>query len=218
MRFGIVYGETESSPVITQTHLNDSPEDKAETIGTPLPQTEVKIADPVTGETLPVGEVGEICTRGYLVMRGYHDMAEETAAAIDADGWLHTGDLGAMDARGYFTVTGRLKDMIIRGGENVYPREIEEALFAHPGVADAAVFGLPDEKWGETVAAAVRPANPDEPPSEEELFAYLRERLAPNKTPTTWMFVDEFPVTASGKIQKYVLRERLVASGPAAAR
>jgi fatty-acyl-CoA synthase len=170
----------------------------------------VKIADPLSGETLPVGEQGEIWARGYLVMKEYFDMPEETAAAITADGWLRTGDLGTMDGRGYCTITGRVKDMIIRGGENIYPREIEEALFAHPGVAEAAVVGIPDPMWGESVAAVIRPSGP-EPPGEEELVRYLRELLAPNKTPTTWLFVDELPLTPSGKVQRFVLRERLTA-------
>ena len=210
VRFGIVFGQTESSPVITQTRLDDSPEDKADTIGQPLPQTEVKIADPATGDPLRVGEVGEICTRGYLVMAGYFDLPEATAEAIDEDGWLHTGDLGSMDERGYLRITGRLKDLIIRGGENIYPREIEDALFEHPAVAEAAVVGLPDAKWGELVAAFVRPST-REPPSEDELRSYLRERLAPHKTPERWIFVDDFPLTASGKVQKFLLRERLLA-------
>ncbi|MGH9060025.1 MAG: AMP-binding protein, partial [Acidimicrobiales bacterium] len=154
VRFGIVFGQTESSPVITQTRLDDSAEDKAETIGQPLPRTEVKIVDPA-GETVAPGVVGELCTRGYLVMDGYFEAPEATALAIDAGGWLHTGDLCSMDDRGYFKVEGRLKDMIIRGGENLYPREIEAAILAHPGVADVAVVGAPDPRWGEQVAAFV---------------------------------------------------------------
>ncbi len=154
--FTIVFGQTECSPVATMTRPDDSVEDKAGTIGTPLPHVEVKIIDPGTGQTLPVGQVGEFCTRGYLVMHGYFENPEATAAAIDADGWLHTGDLCAMDARGYCTVEGRLKDMIIRGGENIYPRELEELLFRHPSVGEVAVVGLPDAKWGEQVAAFLR--------------------------------------------------------------
>ena len=143
-------------------------------------------------------------------MKGYYEMPEATAEAIDADGWLHTGDLCSMDERGYCTVEGRLKDMIIRGGENIYPREIEELLFTHPAVADVAVVGLPDDRWGEVVGAFVR-RSPDGPSaSEAELRSFVRERLAPQKAPERWWFVDEFPLTPSGKVQKFVLRERAV--------
>jgi fatty-acyl-CoA synthase len=207
VRFGIVYGQTESSPVITQTRLDDSPDDKALTIGQPLPQTEVKIVDPSTGDVVPVGVVGELCTRGYLVMEGYNDNPVATAEAIDADGWLHTGDLCSMDERGYCTVEGRLKDMIIRGGENLYPREIEELLFTHPSVADVAVVGIPDDRWGEVVGAFVRRSAEV---TEAELRSFVRERLAPQKAPERWWFVEEFPLTPSGKVQKFVLRERAV--------
>jgi acyl-CoA synthetase (AMP-forming)/AMP-acid ligase II len=155
--------------------------------------------------------VGELCTRGYLVMAGYFENPVATAAAIDADGWLHTGDLGSMDARGYCHIEGRLKDMIIRGGENIYPREIEQLLFSHPTVADVAVVGLPDPRWGEQVAAFVRPAA-DQAPTAEELFAYCRQHLAPHKTPRYWEFVESFPLTPSGKVQKFVLRDRVVAA------
>jgi fatty-acyl-CoA synthase len=143
-------------------------------------------------------------------MHGYFEMPDATAAAIDEEGWLHTGDLCAMDDRGYCTVEGRLKDMIIRGGENIYPRELEDLLFAHDTVGEAAVVGLPDEKWGETVGAFIRPA-PGARVDKDELFAYLREHLAPHKTPRQWFVVDEFPLTGSGKIQKFKLRERWVA-------
>jgi fatty-acyl-CoA synthase len=204
--FTIVYGLTEASPVITQTWPGDTPEDKAETIGQPLPRAEVEIVDPVNGETVPCGEVGELRVRGYQVMAGYHEKPQETAEAI-VDGWLRTGDLCSMDERGYCRVEGRLKDMIIRGGENIYPREIEELLFAHPAVAEVAVVGVPDDRWGEQVAAFVRPAA-DRRPTEDELFALCRRHLAPQKTPRVWVFVEDFPLTASGKIQKFVLRER----------
>jgi fatty-acyl-CoA synthase len=211
VRFGIVYGQTESSPVITQTRLDDSADDKALTIGQPLPQTEVKIVEPApafgSGAPVPVGVVGELCTRGYLVMEGYNDNPAATAEAIDGDGWLHTGDLCSMDRRGYCTVEGRLKDMIIRGGENLYPREIEELLFTHPSVADVAVVGIPDDRWGEIVGAFVRRSGDV---SEAELRSFVRERLAPQKAPERWWFVDEFPLTPSGKVQKFVLRERAV--------
>jgi len=205
--FTIVFGQTECSPVGSMTQPSDSIDDKADTVGPPMPGVEVKIVDPETGETLPVGEVGEYLTRGYHVMHGYFEMPDATAAAIDGDGWLHTGDLCAMDERGYCTVEGRLKDMIIRGGENIYPRELEELLFAHDAVAEVAVVGLPDDRLGETVGAFVRPA-PGHEIDKNELFSYLREHLAPHKTPRHWFTVDEFPLTGSGKIQKFRLREQ----------
>jgi acyl-CoA synthetase (AMP-forming)/AMP-acid ligase II len=206
----IVFAQTEASPVITQTEPGDTAEDRAGTLGRPLAQTDVKIVDVATGATAPTGEIGEICTRGYHVMTEYFDNDEATAAAIDADGWLHTGDLGSMDERGYCRIGGRLKDMIIRGGENIYPREIEHVLFDHEDVGDVAVVGVPDEKWGEQVAAFIRPAA-GRTPDPDALFAYCRERLAPHKTPRHWQVVDAFPLTPSGKVQKYVLRERFVA-------
>jgi len=209
VQVSVVFGQTEASPVVTQTRLDDTPEDIAETVGQPLPQTEVRIADTASGDTVPVGTIGEICTRGYLVMHGYFDMPEATAAAIDGEGWLHTGDLGTMDSRGYCKVEGRLKDMIIRGGENIYPREIEEVLFTHPAIADVAVVGVPDEHWGEQVAAFVRAA-PGATIDEAGLAAFVRQRLAVYKAPRHWIVVDEFPLTPSGKVQKFVLRERFV--------
>ena len=151
--FTLTFAQTESSCSITMTRPSDTADDRAETLGRPLPQTEVKITDVATGATVPCGTVGEICTRGYLVMDGYLGDPEATAAAIDADGWLHTGDLGSMDERGYCRIAGRIKEMIIRGGENIYPREIEAVLASHPGVAEAAVVGVPDRFWGEVVGA-----------------------------------------------------------------
>jgi fatty-acyl-CoA synthase len=207
-RVSITYGQTEASPVITQTHLSDSPEDKAETIGRPHPHTEVKIADLRTGEPVPIGAEGELCTRGYLVMDGYFEMAERTAEAIDEEGWLHTGDLCMMDERGYCSVEGRLKDMIIRGGENIYPREIEEILYTHAGVGDVAVVGAPDPKWGEQIVAFVRPS-PGAEPSAGELSDFVRSHLSPQKVPKRWYFVDSMPLTPSGKIQKFELRRML---------
>jgi fatty-acyl-CoA synthase len=204
----VVFGTTECSPILTQTTLDDDPDDRATTLGRPLPQTEVAVVDPGSGEVAGIGEVGELCCRGYLVMTGYYDMPEATAAAIDADGWYHTGDLASMDERGYLRIEGRLKDMIIRGGENIYPREIEEVLFKHAAVAECAVVGIPDERWGEVVAAFVRVAPGADRPAETELFNLCREHLAPHKTPVHWVFVEEFPLTGSGKIQKYVLREQ----------
>ncbi|MDP6980203.1 MAG: AMP-binding protein [Myxococcota bacterium] len=212
----VAFGQTEASCSITKTRAEDSAIDKAETIGLPLPQTEVQIVDPENGRVVEPGRPGEICTRGYGVMHGYHDNPEATAATIDEEGWLHTGDLGTMDPRGYCKIVGRIKDMIIRGGENIYPREIEEVLFAHEAVGDVAVVGVPDEKWGEQVVAFVRLA-PGAPPKTDhdalarELHAYVRERLAPQKTPREWFFEDELPTTASGKIQKFALRDRYIA-------
>jgi len=208
--FSIIFGQTESSPLITSVRLGDGPEDRTTSLGQPLPQTEVKIVDPATHAVVPLGVVGELCTRGYLVMQGYFENPEATAAAIDAEGWLHTGDLGSMDERGYCRIAGRLKEMIIRGGENIYPREIEHLLLTHPAVADVAVVGVPDPKWGEQVAAFVRPA-PGQTPTAEDLFVFCREHLAPHKTPRFWEFVEQLPLTPSGKVQKFLLRDRFVA-------
>jgi fatty-acyl-CoA synthase len=209
VRFCIVYGTTECSPLVTMTRFDDSPEDKAETIGRAMPHTEVKIVDADSGEVVAPGEVGELCARGYMVMHGYFENPEGTAEAIDPDGWYHTGDLASMDERGYCRIEGRLKDMIIRGGENIYPREIETVLFEHPGVAEIAVVGIPDDRWGEQVAAFVRLTG-DDRPTTAELSNFVRERLAAFKVPRCWVFVDAFPLTGSGKIQKFVLREQLV--------
>jgi fatty-acyl-CoA synthase len=204
--FTIVFGQTECSPVAAMTMTTDTIEDKAGTIGLPLPNMETKIVNPDTGKTAAIGEIGEFCTRGYHVMVGYFEMEEATKAAIDSEGWLHTGDLCAMDARGYCTVEGRLRDMIIRGGENIYPRELEELLFRHPNVGEVAVIGLPHEKWGEEVAAFIRPA-PGAAIDKEELSDYMRGSLAHYKTPKHWFWVEAFPLTGSGKIQKFKLRE-----------
>ncbi len=207
----IVFAQTEASPVITQTSAQDEPEDRATTLGRALPQTEVKVVEVSTGETVAPGVVGEICTRGYHVMAGYFDNPEATAAAIDSDGWLHTGDLGSMDRRGYCQIGGRLKDMIIRGGENIYAREIEQVLFEHDDVADVAVLGVPDPVWGEQVAAFIRPAT-SRTPDPEQLFAYCRDRLAAHKIPRRWTILEQFPLTPSGKVQKYVLRQQFLAN------
>jgi fatty-acyl-CoA synthase len=204
--FTIVYGQTECSPVATMTHPTDSIEDKAGTIGRPLAHVEMKVADPVDGQPLPLGQLGELCTRGFHVMLGYFEMPEATAAAVDTGGWLHTGDLGRMDVRGFCTIEGRLKDMIIRGGENIYPREIEDLLYRHPSVGEVAVLGLPEARWGEEVAAFIRPAA-GRRLDKDELFAYVREHLAPHKAPRHWFELAAFPLTGSGKIQKFRLRE-----------
>jgi acyl-CoA synthetase (AMP-forming)/AMP-acid ligase II len=176
----IQYGQTEASPCITQTRPGDSPADRAETLGRPHPQVEVQITDPATGETLSAGAVGEILTRGYHVMKGYFGNPAATTEAVDTAGWLHTGDLGSMDERGYCRIESRLKEMIIRGGENIYPREIEQLLNAHPAVADVAVVGVPDGYWGEQVAAFVRPG-PGNPVTQDELASYS---LPPTSPPT----------------------------------
>lgn len=202
----IVYGQTEASPVITQAWATDRIEDLTGTIGQPLPHTDVSIRDPQMNEVLAVGEQGEICCRGYLVMTGYNDNPEATAKAIDADGWLHTGDLGRMDERGYVMITGRVKEMIIRGGENLFPAEIENAMLEHEAVAEVAVVGVPCEVYGEQVACFMR-ARGEVRPAAPALKAFIRERLSPQKTPVHWIWVEEWPLTGSGKIQKFKLAE-----------
>ncbi|WP_214364828.1 AMP-binding protein [Pseudonocardia sp. H11422] len=208
--FTISYGQTELCGVITQTAPADDEGDQAETIGRPLPFAEVKVIDPTEGVVLPVGRQGEICTRGYQTMLGYHGQAAETASTVDDDGWLHTGDLGTMDERGYLRITGRIKDMIVRGGEKVYPREIEEVLHTHPAVLDVAVLGVPDERWGERVVAAVRlRPGTDTDGIGPALTEHCRAQLARYKVPVEWHVLDQFPQTPSGKIQKFVLRDQL---------
>jgi fatty-acyl-CoA synthase len=202
----IGFGQTEAFGVVTQTLLTDTMEDQTTTIGQPVADMEARIADLVTNETAPVDSQGEICVRGPQTMTGYYDMPEATASAIDADGWLRTGDLGEMDPRGYLKVTGRLKDMIIRGGENVYPREIEEVIADHPAVAGIQIIGIDDDKWGEQVGAVVV-LRPGQEAGPAEIFGWAGERLAPYKRPRKWYVVDEFPMTASGKVQKFVLRQ-----------
>ena len=202
----ICYGLTEASPVFTQTSTDDTLERKCETVGRSHPEVEVRVIDPETGEDCPPGVPGELCCRGYNVMKGYYGMPEATANAIDADGWLHSGDLGTVDEDGYYRITGRIKDMIIRGGENIYPREIEEFLYTMPGVEDAQVVGVPDAKYGEVVGAFIRRrAGADI--TEGDVQEFARARMARYKAPKHVFFVDEFPMTASGKIQKYKLRE-----------
>jgi fatty-acyl-CoA synthase len=205
--FTIVYGQTECSPVLTNTLPTDTPDDKGLTVGPPLPHTEVRIVDPVTLETMPLDTAGELWARGYFTMLGYFDRPDATAETLLPDGWLRTGDLATMDDRGYCRIVGRLKDMIIRGGENLFPAEIEEVLYRHPAVAEVAVVGLPDETWGEVVAAFIRPTDPANPPRVAELRAHLRAVLSPQKTPTSWYTVSTFPLTGSGKIQKFAIRE-----------
>jgi fatty-acyl-CoA synthase len=204
----ITLGQTEASCCITMTTAGDTAADRAETLGRPLPQTEVKITGTRTGQTVPCGTVGEICTRGYLVMDGYLGDPQATRAAIDRDGWLHTGDLGSMDNRGYCRVEGRIKEMIIRGGENIYPREIEAVLLSHPEVTAAAVVGIPDRFWGEAVAAAISTSSAV-PPTETELAAFCRDRLAAYKIPLRWLFTSAFPLTTTGKVRKDMLSAQL---------
>ncbi|MBN2404413.1 MAG: AMP-binding protein [Coriobacteriia bacterium] len=202
----IAYGLTEASPVFTQTSTDDTMERRCETVGTSMPEIEVRVVDPDTGEDCAPGVPGELLCRGYNVMKGYYNMPEATANAIDRDGWLHSGDLGTIDEHGYYRITGRIKDMIIRGGENIYPREIEEFLYTMPGIEDAQVVGVPDAKYGEVVGAFVRlSAGSDVAESDVQEFA--RARMARYKCPKYVWFVDEFPMTASGKIQKYRLRD-----------
>ncbi|EJL26682.1 AMP-binding protein [Brevibacillus sp. BC25] len=203
----IAYGQTEASPVITQTVPEDSLERKVSTVGRLHAEVEAKIIDPATGDILPPGVQGELCTRGYLVMKGYYNMPEETVKAIDHEGWLHTGDLATVDEEGYYRITGRLKDMIIRGGENIYPREVEEFLYTHPKVLDVQIVGIPDAKYGEQVLACIR-VKPHETLTEDEVRDYCEGKIAHYKVPRYIQFVDEYPMTASGKIQKFKLREQ----------
>ncbi len=202
----ICYGLTEASPVITQTRTQDNLRKKTETVGRPLPKIEVKLVDPDTNQEVDTGEQGEICCRGYNVMRGYYRMPEETSKTIEPDGWLHSGDLGVMDQEGYLSITGRLKDMIIRGGENIYPREIEEFLYSLEGIRDVQVVGVPSNKYGEEVGAfIILKDGYDYAP--EDIRYHCRGNIARYKIPKYIAFVKEYPMTASGKVQKYKLRE-----------
>jgi fatty-acyl-CoA synthase len=203
----ICYGQTESSPVITMSATDDSVETRVSTVGRALPNTEVKIVDAASGETAPLGEQGELCTRGYLVMKGYDDDPKATAATIDSEGWLHTGDLATMREDGCFRITGRAKDMISRGGEKIYPREVEEFLYRHPKIADAYVFSIPDERLGERVAVWIR-LKSGVAADVEEIRTFCKGQIAYFKIPEHVRFVDGFPMTANGKVQKYLMRER----------
>ena len=205
----IIYGQTETSCTMTQTLPDDPFELKASTCGVPLPHTEVKVVDPVTGKTVHCGERGEVCIRGYLVMAGYYKMLEKTAETIDRYGWLHTSDLATMDASGHVNIVGRLKDMVIRGGENLFPAEIEEFLIHHPKVADVQVVGVPDAFFGEELLALVIPMQ-GESLTEQELRDYCKGQISHQKIPRYIQFVDSYPMTASGKVQKFVLRERAI--------
>jgi len=206
----IGYGETEASPLTHLTTREDSLERRINTVGRNLPHQEVKVVDLTTGRVLPLGEVGEICFRGYHIMQGYYHDPEATAGAIDREGWLHSGDLGKMDRDGYVRITGRLKEMIIRGGENIYPREIEDYLFTHAKVAGVAVFGVPDDFYGEEIMAWIKPRGGVEL-SDEEIRGFCRGKIAHYKIPRYIWFVEEFPMTVTGKLQKYRMRELAVA-------
>lgn len=204
-----VFGQTELSPIVSQTSIDDPDEQRIHSVGRPLWNVEVRIVDPNGDRVVGIGVEGEIQVRGYQTMLGYFNAPQETSETITADGWLRTGDLGAMDEAGYLRITGRLKDMIIRGGENIYPAEVEACLLRHPAVADISVFGAPDDKWGEVVAAAVRLV-PDVPVTATELSAFCKTEIAPHKAPTVWYACTGFPLTASGKIQKFRLRDAAV--------
>ena len=203
----IAYGMTETSPVSCQTRADDDLDRRTATIGRVHPHVEIKIVDPVTGETVERGQTGEFCTRGYSVMLGYWDDPDKTAEAIDADGWMHTGDLAEMREDGYCNIVGRIKDMVIRGGENIYPREIEEFLYAHPDIEDVQVIGVPDEKYGEELCAWVKLRASAEPLDADAVRAYTTGKLAHYKIPRYVLLVDEFPMTVTGKIRKVQMRE-----------
>lgn len=205
----ITYGQTEASPGCTMSKTTDSIEARVNTVGTNLFGVECKIVDPVTWEELPDNVDGELVARGYNIMKGYYKMPEATSAVIDSDGWLHTGDMARRDENGYFKITGRIKDMIIRGGENIYPKEIEDFIYTHPKVSDVQVVGVPDKVYGEEIAAfIVKKAGVDV--TEEEIKEYVRAHMAKHKTPKYVVFVDQFPMNAAGKILKYKIREEAV--------
>jgi len=206
----IAYGQTEASPVITQTRADDPLQLRVETVGRPLPGVQVKIVDPAGGQTLADNQQGELCARGHVVMLGYYKNPEATSAAIDADGWLHTGDLAMRLANGCYRITGRIKDMVIRGGENIYPREIEEFLFTHPEIEQVSVVGVPDPKFVEELCAWVK-LKPDSKVTAEEIRQFCRCHLAHYKVPRHVKMVDAFPQTVTGKIQKFKIREQMIA-------
>jgi fatty-acyl-CoA synthase len=203
----IAYGMTETSPVSTQTRADDDLERRTATIGRVHPHVEIKVVDPVSGETVERGEPGELCTRGYSVMIGYWDDPEKTDEAIDSDGWMHTGDLAEMREDGYCNIVGRIKDMVIRGGENIYPREIEEFLYTHPDIEDVQVIGVPDEKYGEELAAWVKLRQGAEVLDTQKVRDFATGKLAHYKIPRYVLLVDEFPMTVTGKIRKVQMRE-----------
>ncbi|HPJ30582.1 MAG TPA: AMP-binding protein, partial [Methanothrix sp.] len=205
----ITYGQTEASPGITMSSTSDSLDRRVSTVGKPMPHTEVKIVDPGTGKISPRGETGEICARGYAIMRCYYNNPGATEKAIDKEGWLHTGDLGVLDDEDYCKITGRLKDMVIRGGENIYPREIEEFLYTHPDISDVQVIGVPDARFGEELMAWIK-LKEGRTLTAEEVKLFCKGRIAHFKIPRYIKFVDGFPMTVSGKIQKYKMREESI--------
>lgn len=206
----ICYGMTETSPVSTQTRADDTVERRVSTVGRVMPHVEVKVIDPDTGLTVPRGTPGELCTRGYSVMLGYWDEPAKTAEAIDVSRWMHTGDIAVMDDAGYLNIVGRIKDMVIRGGENVYPREVEEFLYAHPAIADVQVIGVPDERYGEELMAWIRVREGAEAPTVDEVRAFCQGRLAHYKVPRYIHIVDDFPMTVTGKVRKVEMREQAI--------
>jgi fatty-acyl-CoA synthase len=204
---GIAYGMTETSPVSTQTRADDDLERRTATVGRVMPHVEIKVIDPVTGLVQPVGEPGELCTRGYSVMLGYWEEPDKTAEAIDAAGWMHTGDLGVMRDDGYVNIVGRIKDLVIRGGENIYPREIEEFLYGHPDIEDVAVIGVPDSRYGEELMAWVQ-LRPGAPPLDAAgVQAFCEGRIAHHKIPRYVKVVESFPMTVTGKVRKVEMRQ-----------
>jgi fatty-acyl-CoA synthase len=211
-RFGSIFGQTEMSGVMCQSLPDDATIDKTARVGRPLEQTAMQVVLPADGTVAPCGEVGEFWVRGIGQFSGYFDRPDATADALDADGWFHTGDLGIMDDRGYVAVTGRLKDMIIRGGENIYPREIEDLLHTEPAIAEAAVVGVPDGYWGEKVVAVIRLAK-DAEPDVSGWLGGLRGKLSGQKTPKQWFLIDAMPLTAGGKVQKFRLVEQITEGG-----
>jgi fatty-acyl-CoA synthase len=206
----ICYGMTETSPVSTQTRYDDSIERRVSTVGRVGPHLEVKVVDPATGLTAPHGEPGELCTRGYSVMLGYWEQPDTTAEVIDQARWMHTGDLAVMDADGYVNITGRIKDMVIRGGENIYPREVEELLYAHPDILDAQVIGVPDEKYGEELMVWVRMRDGVSPLTAEDIREFCTGKVARYKIPRYVHVTEEFPMTVTGKVRKVEMREKSV--------
>jgi fatty-acyl-CoA synthase len=206
---GIAFGMTETSPVTTQVRRDDTLENRCGTVGQVFPHTEIKVVDPDTSRTVERGEPGEFLARGYCVMRGYWNDPERTAEAIDENGWMHTGDLATMDEQGYVRVVGRIKDMVIRGGENIYPREIEEFLYTHPAVADVQVIGVPDERYGEELMAWIV-RRPGAELTEDAIREFCRSRIAHYKVPRYVKFVDSFPMTVTGKVQKFKMRDTAI--------
>jgi fatty-acyl-CoA synthase len=204
----IAYGMTETSPVSTQSAIDDPLERRVSTVGRVQPHVEIKVVD-TDGRVVPRGVTGELCTRGYSVMLGYWGDEEKTREAVDVAGWMHTGDLAVMDAQGYVNIVGRLKDMVIRGGENIYPREIEEFLYSHPHIQDVQVIGVPDEKYGEELCAWVK-LREGQSVTADEVRAFCKGQIAHYKVPRHIRFVDEFPMTITGKIQKYIMRQQTI--------